>query len=319
MNFKMKTAMFKVFATCIATLCITLPVPSRATPVLSSVSVKSEEKDENPIIENHLDKKSEILDGLKFVDLKSFDFELIANEVLREPAIAVHEQMMASREFHRQRRSFDPELEERLRKEVEKDDTTLSMPIDSKDAMPVMPPKSNEDKNSQQSNENQDDGEVNELPDPSSSPELDNSVHESNESNHPQESNESNNPRESIEHNHPQESNESNNPRESSEPNHLQESNESNNPRESSESNNLQGSNESDNPRKPNESNNPEESNEPHYPQHEERPDVPPESNESEYPPDTKSYEFDTGPRNIPFNDNDEENDDEPKPPLQKT
>ncbi|CAH1712535.1 unnamed protein product [Aphis gossypii] len=310
MNFKMKTAMFKVFVTCIATLCITLPVPSKATPVLSSVPVKSEEKDENPIIENHLDKKSEILDRLKFVDLKSIDFELIANEVLREPAIAVHEQMMASREFHRQRRSFDPELEERLRKEVEKDDTTLSIPLDSKDAMPVMPPKSNEDKNSQQSNENEDDAEVNELPDPPSSSEHDNSVHESNESNHPQESNESNNPRESIEHNHPQESNESNNPRESIEHNHPQESN---------ESNNLQGSNESDNPREPNESYSPQESNEPHYPQHEGRPDVPQDSNESEYPPDTKSYEFDTGPRrNIPYNEDDEEKDDEPKPPFQK-
>jgi len=208
----------------------------------------------------------ENLVGLNAMDLKPYDFKLIANEELRKLAITVNEPMV-SLGLHRQRRTFDPELEERLRREVEGDNTTLSVPYESNDAVPVNPPSSNEPENSQE----QEDDNTYELPKPLSSSEKDNpqdfiesgSAQESNESSAPQESNESSAPQESNESSAPQESNESSAPQESNESSAPQESNEeSSAPQESNESSAPQESNESSAPQESNESNDVEESEE---------------------------------------------------------
>jgi len=195
--------MLKVFASCVVVVCLTSSVSSRVTPpVIESIAVTI---DENPIDEKRLDKQHEQhenLVGLNAMDLKPYDFKLIANEELRKLAITVNEPMV-SLGLHRQRRTFDPELEERLRREVEGDNTTLSVPYESNDAVPVNPPSSNEPENSQE----QEDDNTYELPKPLSSSEKDNpqdfiesgSAQESNESSAPQESNESNDVEESEE------------------------------------------------------------------------------------------------------------------------
>ncbi|XP_026811357.1 sporozoite surface protein 2 [Rhopalosiphum maidis] len=313
----MKTTMFKVFASCIVVVCLTSSVSSRVTPqVLESIAVTI---DESPIIEKHSDKQHEQhenLVGLNAVDLKPYDFKLIAKEELRKLTITVNEPMVS----HRQRRTFDPELEERLRKEIENDDTTLSVPFESNDAVPVNPPNSNDLKNSQE----QEDEHIYELPEPRGSSEEDN-PQESNESSGPQESNESSGPQESNESTGPQKSNESTGPQESNESTGPQESNESTGPQESNESTGPQESNESTGPQESNESTGPQESNESTGPQESNESTGPQEFNESGDPQESyESNDVEESEENTDDSsslDNDDDNTDKlgPRPPLLRT
>lgn len=115
------------------------------------------------------------------VDFKPYDSRLIANEVVQEPSMAVHDPVVSQR-LYRQRRSYDPEVERRLKKEVEGDDSSVS--VDSKEAVPVLPEPSNEIQDShqsyefqgsQQSNEFQDSRQSNEFQDSQQSNEDQNS------------------------------------------------------------------------------------------------------------------------------------------------
>jgi len=96
------------------------------------------------------------------VDFKHYDSRLVANKVVQEPSMTVHDPMVSQR-LYRQRRSFDPEVENRLRKEIEGDESRVS--VDSKEAIPVLPDQSNEVQDSQQSNEFQDSQQSNEVQD----------------------------------------------------------------------------------------------------------------------------------------------------------
>ncbi|XP_060840255.1 opioid growth factor receptor-like [Rhopalosiphum padi] len=275
----MKKTMFKVFASCIVVVCLTSSVSSRVTPpVLESIAVTI---DENPIIEEHLNKQHEQhenLVGLNAVDLKPYDFKLIANEELWKLAITADKPMVSPR-FYRQRRTFDPELEERLRKEIEDDNRTLTIPFKLNDTVPVIPPNSNDLEKSQE----QEKEHSYELPEPQDSSENDN-PQESNKSTGPQESNESTGPQKSNESTGPQESNESTGPQESNESTGPQKSNESTGPQESNESTGPQESNESTGPQKSNESTGPQEFNESTGPQESNESTGPQESNESTGP-----------------------------------
>ncbi|XP_025203438.1 uncharacterized protein LOC112600433, partial [Melanaphis sacchari] len=199
----MKMTVFRVFTSCIATVCFISSVSSRAAPVLPLVSVMN---DVSPITEKHLDKQHENFVKQNFVDLKPCDSEIIANNMLRKLAV---NKPVASTKFSRLRGSYDTKVKDRLNKDIDDDNNTFSLFENWEDAIPILM------STSEQENEHY------ELPEPYNSFEQD-STYQSNESNHPQESNESNYPQESNESNYPQESNESNHLQESNESNHLQ-------------------------------------------------------------------------------------------------
>ncbi|XP_022183266.1 protein starmaker-like [Myzus persicae] len=153
----MKTTAFKIFASCVAIVCLASSPVTRAAPALKLVSGTSE----NPIVQKPGIKDKNVV-GLNFVELKPHHSKLTANEVVQKLTMAVYESMV-SQKMHRQRRSYDPEVENRLRKELEGEKSSVS--VDSKEAVPVLPgplnehskqihySRSNEIEDSQQSNE----------------------------------------------------------------------------------------------------------------------------------------------------------------------
>ncbi|XP_015363180.1 PREDICTED: uncharacterized protein LOC107161332 [Diuraphis noxia] len=160
----MKTTAFKVFASCITVVCLASPSVSRAASDLKSVLGTSE----NPIIEKQGIEQLKYLFRQNVVDFKPYDSKLISNEMVQELLMAVHDPMLSHR-LYRKRRSYDPKVERRLKKEIEGDDSRVS--VDLKVGVRVFPdlsnevsdyPESNEVQNSQQSNDVQQSQQSNE-------------------------------------------------------------------------------------------------------------------------------------------------------------
>ncbi|XP_060866057.1 transcription initiation factor TFIID subunit 11-like [Metopolophium dirhodum] len=201
----MKMTSFKVFALCVAIVCLTSV--ARASPVLKLISGVLATT-ENPIIENHGCRKHKNLVVQNVVDLKTYDSMLITNEVVQKQS--VHEPMV-SQKLHQLRRTFDNK-EDQLTQELDSDNN--SSPVDSKEVVRQHTSnvhedskQSNEVQSSEQSNEVQDSQQTNEVPDS----EQTNEVQNSEQSNEVQSSEQSNEVQDSQQTNEVPDSEQSNN------------------------------------------------------------------------------------------------------------